>query len=252
MDTCKLCGKTAELRESHIIPRSIIKDVKQKESQLHRFQDNHPPKYSNANPTEKLFCGECEQFLSSEYEQYGTQLFKRHRNITRTPLGITFKEFDYQTWYLFLLSILWRASISTHADFKSIQLSKLNDFLKYCIRNRSLVISNALSIDELVIISMNRIVDRSNRIPDKALKNILMNLNATQSHGDHVFKMIFGGFLFTYRLSNNNLKIKRTTHLSRSNESRLIQREVPFIDITESSFLCDSFNWLIEQSAIGD
>ena len=99
---------------------------------------------------------------------------------------------------------------------------------------------------------MNRIVDRSNRIPDKALKNILMNLNATQSHGDHVFKMIFGGFLFTYRLSNNNLKIKRTTHLSRSNESRLIQREVPFIDITESSFLCDSFNWLIEQSAIGD
>lgn len=76
VDVCKLCGETAELRDSHIVPRSIIARCKGGQGQLLTFSsgvDVHPER-SNYDPSERLLCAACESFLDRKYERHGIRL----------------------------------------------------------------------------------------------------------------------------------------------------------------------------------
>lgn len=53
---CKLCDQESILQKSHIIPRSLIKDLKAGDSQLYTFSLSQSPVYNNADPKELLFC----------------------------------------------------------------------------------------------------------------------------------------------------------------------------------------------------
>ena len=75
---CHLCKDVKELQDSHIIPRSYFKPLKDESGQLLVVSSNKliGMKVSNADPKEKLLCWDCEQLICNNYEAYGTRLFK--------------------------------------------------------------------------------------------------------------------------------------------------------------------------------
>ncbi|EGQ8961567.1 hypothetical protein ACKOZB_004562 [Vibrio parahaemolyticus] len=245
---CKLCDQESILQKSHIIPRSIIKDLKAGDSQLYTYSQSHPHVYSNADPKELLLCRKCEQLLSSRYEKYGTELLKKHKEVIRHSTHIEFTKFKYQKWYLYYLSIIWRASVSTLPEFEHIELGGFNDVLKNCIRKNRLAVSDGIDIDEFITITMFRVIDKSQKIEDQALKNLMLGLTSPpeKDNDDHLFFFMYGGFLVQYRFTSLYLHVKKKTKLTKSDMSRRQHKFVRLLDITESRFLCEELNWLVE------
>ncbi|HAS6997780.1 TPA: hypothetical protein I7280_23410 [Vibrio parahaemolyticus] len=245
---CKLCDQESILQKSHIIPRSIIKDLKAGDSQLYTFSQSHPLVYSNADPKELLLCRKCEQLLSSRYEKYGTELLKKHKEVIRHSTHIEFTKFKYQKWYLYYLSIIWRASISTLPEFEHIELGGFNDVLKNCIRKNRLAVSDFIDIDEFITITMFRVIDKSKKIEDQVIKNLMLGLTSPpeKDNDDHLFFFMSGGFLVQYRFTSLYLHVKKKTKLTKSDMSRQQHKFVRLLDITESRFLCEELNWLVE------
>jgi hypothetical protein len=248
MDICRLCKKEAALQLSHIIPRSLLKSVKAGEPQLYVFEENSKPAYRNVNPKEKLFCRNCEQFLSSNYEQYGIALTQNPKRVIKHKECIEFKKFDYQKWYLYHLSLLWRASTSSLKEFSSIELGDFDTVLRKCIWNNSLNLGESLSLDDFIAITMFRITDKSSRIADSAIKNIMLPPIRINDGDDVLFFFMANGFLIQYRLNQIHIAQLRHNKIRRTDSDRSIHRFVRKLDITKSAFLVENFNWLIEKS----
>lgn len=246
MGVCRLCDKKALLQRSHVIPKSFLKSIKDGASQLHTFEQGTLPSYSNSDPKELLMCRPCEQFLSKNYEYYGTRLFKDKSNVIQHQGYIEFEKFDYKKWYLFYLSIIWRASISSLNDFKIVGLGGFNDILKKCILNNTLHVSDSIAIDEIILISMYRITDKSNWLSDTILKKIMMNFHGIFENDEHKFFFIVNGFLIQYRITSKLIS-KKERGFNRSDISRNKNKYVKRLDITESSVLYESFNGLMKQ-----
>ncbi|CBA28296.1 hypothetical protein ACMSX5_001676 [Cronobacter turicensis] len=175
---CKLCLEEKDLMESHSIPRSYFKRLKKSDSQLIIFQKGSKPKRENVDPKEPLLCFECEQFISNEYESYGTRLLRNHHNIRKNSDHIIINSFDYKRFYLFLLSILWRASISKSVHYSTVNgVPELDDLMRHCIKNKQVRINKLshLKVDNFIRICVFRLIDTTNKIPDCVIKAILSN-----------------------------------------------------------------------------
>ncbi|MEZ8274055.1 hypothetical protein AB6C54_22735 [Vibrio splendidus] len=247
MDICRLCNKKADFQRSHIVPSSLFKSVKAGEPQLYVFEEHTRPVYRNVDPKERLLCRNCEQFLSSNYEQYGTALTRKPKNVIKHKEHIEFKKFNYKKWYLYYLSILWRASISSLKEFSSIELGDLAAVLKKCIWDNELHLGDGFSLDDFIVITMFRVIDKSSRIEDSAIKNIMLNPVRIDDGDDVLFFFMANGFLIQYRLNKIHIEQLRYEKIRRTDSDRGMQRFVRKLDITESAFLVDNFNWLIEK-----
>ncbi|MCY9877304.1 hypothetical protein OTK59_12125 [Vibrio natriegens] len=246
MGKCRLCCGESDLQRSHIIPSSLLKSVKSGDSQLYVFEEGKKPAYRNVDPKERLLCRNCEQFLSSNYEQYGTDLLKKPKNVIKHKDCIEFRKFNYKKWYLYNLSILWRASISSLDEFSSIDLGGLNNILRLCVREDNLRLAGCLSVDDFIVITMFRVVDKSSRIEDDALKNIMLSPVQDNDAENILFFFMVNGFLVQFHVSKDGMEKLRDSDVRRTESCRYAQRFVRKLDITESSFLVDRFNWLLD------
>lgn len=140
---CKLCGEEKPLIKAHVIPRSF-----------HRIDPNGdgPPRLvTNAEGrfTQKvpkgvydatILCGECERRFSA-WDDYGDELFmKSWDSFTKMfhngrHIGYELPAFDYARLKLFVVSVLWRASVSTHPMFYKIDLGPREAVLRQSIQN---------------------------------------------------------------------------------------------------------------------
>lgn len=130
--TCKLCGnETEKFPKSHIIPDFMYKSLKNEKSQILRLHmpENKPKKpiFTGFYDLD-LLCAACETKMS-KLESYAEKVLYGSSNIpmpkalpTSNPVLQEVTEIDYKTFKLFLLSILWRASKSTHEFFKHVDL----------------------------------------------------------------------------------------------------------------------------------
>ncbi|MGL5525552.1 MAG: hypothetical protein ACRDCY_17530 [Aeromonas veronii] len=197
---CRLCEAEKELQLSHIIPRSLIKRRKLN-GQTIRFTVGEGAKKENYDPKEFLLCHECEQYISNEFEYYGIDLLRNRSNVKKVEGGIIFNNFNYSKFYLFLTSILWRASISTIPIFKHIDLrSELNDLIRSCILKNTLKIQTSIRLSHIVKISILRVVDKNDDIND-LLKGVLFNLNYECSQNQIDYYFMVDGFLIIYNLT---------------------------------------------------
>jgi hypothetical protein len=94
-----------------------------------------------------LFCKRCDNEILGSLEKYGSIVLFGSNNkspqkvdIKRyiSPTGVPFMQIEsinYQKFKLFLLSILWRASISKHEFFQNVRLGPYNEVLRKAILN---------------------------------------------------------------------------------------------------------------------
>jgi hypothetical protein len=140
---CKLCGLEKKLIEAHIIPRSFHR-IDPNDKQPTRLLTNVEGRYTQKLPKgaydSTIVCEDCERRFSA-WDDYGDEIFlkswdkfeklERHGEI----IGYSLPEYDYPKLKLFFMSVLWRAAVSSHVLFASINLGPREPILKNSILN---------------------------------------------------------------------------------------------------------------------
>jgi hypothetical protein len=132
MDKCKLCGHENEkFPKSHIIPNFMYKSLKNQKSQIFRIrmpEGKHLRPIFSGFYESPLLCDGCEAKINV-WENYAEKVLYGSTHIkmpvasrTQDPLIQFVENIEYSKFKLFLLSILWRASVANHKFFREIVL----------------------------------------------------------------------------------------------------------------------------------
>ena len=248
LSICKMCGKESELQKSHIFPRSYFRKLKSGNGQLLKVavDDESLPEKSNLDPKELLFCWKCEQLLSENYEKYGTRILNNRKFATVNKDYVAFKNFKYKDFYLYLISIIWRASISSLETFKHVSFpQKHNDFLKRCLLERTIKINTTLRLDHFIKISVIRIIDPTNEIDDSFIKNIMINLNFERGSTPGVGVMYYfmaDGFLIVYHFTGETDIHKLRVEKNRAQLRNLPNIKIPRVDFRQLNQISTAFS----------
>ncbi len=130
---CALCRNETELRNSHIYPEFLYETLY---DPIHRLQlltiePDQRNKYKQNGFKEKLLCDSCEQKLSV-WEGYASKVLQGGVPLRTKTEGskIWIEGVDYAPFKLFMLSVLWRASVSTQNFFKCVELGPHEEILR--------------------------------------------------------------------------------------------------------------------------
>ncbi|BCS98646.1 hypothetical protein DSLASN_42780 [Desulfoluna limicola] len=141
--TCKGCGKTDKLIKAHIIPESFFRGLRGEKKPI-KIISNTPGIYPKRTPVgvydENILCRECEDKFQ-EIDNYGHKILianeLQHEKLyqNRKLVGYKIHNVNQKLLKLFFISILWRASISTHYFYSKVDLGKLENQAKELIWN---------------------------------------------------------------------------------------------------------------------
>ncbi len=137
---CKLCLQEKPLlRQSHIIPDflySLMYGVDHEIYKVPLIENRREVKVQTGEFEGNILCESCDNSIIGTYENYAKTLLFDGRPEVKTEnqlhldgkLVSTYCEnVDYRKFKLFLLSILWRASVTTREFFKHIKLNPEQD-----------------------------------------------------------------------------------------------------------------------------
>ncbi|MFM5213493.1 hypothetical protein [Aeromonas hydrophila] len=250
---CHLCQQEAELQESHIFPRSYFKKIKSGSGQVLEItiDKDTPPSLSNFDPKEHLLCFECEQHISKKYEAYGTQIFRKAQNIERENLHVKIKNFNYNKFYLFLISILWRASISTIERYRHINFDdKMNARFAACLLKESVRLSPSIKLDHFFRVAIFRLKDFSRQLDDDVIKRIFIDLNIvkTEDINDGItYFYVTDGCLVMIKLNcHDDIHQQRVIKIKNQMINKTILK-IPFINIFDIKEVAETIAVSIEK-----
>lgn len=125
---CAFCDKEKPLCDSHIIPLGIWRLKDKGTGFLEVSSESHlKPKRINSGWYQKLLCVDCEGYFGEHFDDFGRNFFASANTWTPITLGpgATFIELsaaEPSKLKLFVLSVLWRASIATYEPFAGLKL----------------------------------------------------------------------------------------------------------------------------------
>lgn len=137
---CRLCHTTTQLCESHIIPSSMFKLIRDPAIN-NRFIELscQSDQTIQDGPKEHLLCQKCEQKFC-HYEKYFKEAIYLRRHgiqiLQDRRLAIV-KNLKYRDVKLFFLSLLYRMSISSLQDFEHVNLKEKEEGIRQMLENES-------------------------------------------------------------------------------------------------------------------
>lgn len=136
---CHLCGQARKLIKAHIIPEAFFVAHRKDGKRPSRLISNCKGERAKKSPVGiydfNILCGECDGKLGL-WDEYGIQLFIKDLKsfapspVTGTPICFVRPEFDYVKLKLFVLSVLWRAHLTSQKFFERVQLGPYADALR--------------------------------------------------------------------------------------------------------------------------
>ncbi len=134
---CRFCGEEKELIKAHIIPRNFYINYKQDK---YRSVDLNTGKWEQKQCgvyDKNILCSDCDNGTFKKFDDEGYRiLLQEYKNhiIKKCNNSILycFKENDFNYLLLrnFFISIIWRASVSSIEDFKSVDLGKYEEYAR--------------------------------------------------------------------------------------------------------------------------
>ncbi len=190
---CKLCQKNSPLQNSHIIPEFLYRPLYDEIHRMHvlSLHKKTPRPYEQKGIREKLLCRNCEIQLS-KYERYARTAFDGRE--TEMPLDgvIIVKDVDYNKFKLFLLSILWRASVSSLDFFSQVSLGLHENKI------REMILSNDPGPSDKYGVIPFALIDDSTIQSD-----LIVQPTRTRLYGHVGYRFIFGGFMWVFLVSGH-------------------------------------------------
>ena len=236
MKKCNLCLELCELQDSHVIPNTVFRYIFRRNSGKGIslvVNDDSRIHYSSDSWSEDLLCLECEEHLNKEYENYSMGVlrnsissvkFHRHSN------GITFSNLDSLRFHLFFVSIIWRASISTHSAYSRIALSRLEPDLRGYLRSTK----NCRPL--LLGVKISRLVSNNPCLYTmEALKSFIISPFLKERKKGFSFCFLIEGF-FIEMLVPHKYKDRKDKGVILPNKKVL---HVPYLDVSSVPELSD-------------
>jgi hypothetical protein len=246
---CKLCLLTKDLRDSHLMPRSLYK-----KSRGSGIQGNQDPvlvtkdaeKRSSYQITDYVFCGDCEHRLNVNGEQYVLGLVAR-QNLdfplldllqAATPTakhahGETYSAadtpaIDRDKIAYFGLSVFWRASVHTwkleNGNKVKVHLGpKYNEELRQYLMGLTAVPKN-VSL-QLVVCS------------DALNRGLFFAPAENQKIKDRTFIFVARGMQFYFRVSNTLKDFDEAEAVYKQAEERKLESETLLLNRYQLAFL---------------
>lgn len=134
---CRGCGLEAKLIDAHIVPQWVSRDLRSDESHLKVIKkgDERASRSWTGIYDKTILCRSCDQYLGT-FDEYGKKVLLGDQ-FPRVPIsrkgivaGWDIKGVDVTRFQKFLLSILWRASISSHDVYKAMKLGPHEEVLR--------------------------------------------------------------------------------------------------------------------------
>lgn len=136
---CKLCGQDRPLVNAHIIPEAFFRPLRGEGSAPLMVTDK-PGVYPKRAPIgiydQELLCANCETTFG-QFDDYAAQVLLNRREELFKPitlkneiLAFVADGIDQALLHLFFVSVLWRASATSHMFFGNIKLGPYEDVAK--------------------------------------------------------------------------------------------------------------------------
>jgi hypothetical protein len=192
---CKICLEDKKCIKAHIIPESFIKIIKQDGKPIMILSPNEFQSKTHIGVYDKkILCEDCEK-LFSPWDNYGNLIlvanFPKDKPFLDGDkvLAYTIENFDYHKLKLFFISILWRASASSHNYFSHINAGPFEDMLKEMIINNDPGDKNCFS----VIIT---------KFDDESIATAILNPHREKLEGINYYSIYLGGFKVYIKVDN--------------------------------------------------
>ena len=119
---CKFCNTEKQLCDAHIVPKSFYKKVKHK---LVLEDKHYTPNLWQGIYDKKILCKTCDGAFG-EYENYAKNLLLdnlvAYKDSCKAMYFIPESDFDYQQFRMFIIFLIWKASISKEDYCKNVYL----------------------------------------------------------------------------------------------------------------------------------
>jgi hypothetical protein len=149
--TCRFCGQVGRLLDSHIIPEFVYGPLYGDDGILVALGE-YPGgmKFTRARKglREPLLCDMCEQVFNRSFEQPVVEVWRALAEDAAAPKGLQITPFGiatgdpgkfvtglpYREFKLFLLSLLWRAHVSSRLEYADVELGPHAERIKRMLR----------------------------------------------------------------------------------------------------------------------
>jgi hypothetical protein len=199
MAICRFCEINVACVDAHIIPRSFFTKYSLPNTVIKMVgvAKNSYPKRIPIGPYDKnILCADCEAIFS-DYDDYGYKFFHTEDNWGELYSGTEdvvkiARKFDYIRLKLFILSMLWRSSVSENIFYKQVKLGKYENEI------RKLIIEKDPGQPQSFPILFQRFEYQSNLIP--MLCPARMHLFER-----NFYQYMLNGFLVQIKVDNQGL-----------------------------------------------
>lgn len=141
MNTCRLCHKEANLRKSHIVPEFLYEDLYNEKGQMVGVNGigSKGRRLIQCGIYEPLLCEVCEQYINEHFEKpFRAQWFESSPlPVTWKPEDVHWGQFDYASFKLFHLSVMFRASVSSLGTYQAVSLGPHEERIRQLLLARN-------------------------------------------------------------------------------------------------------------------
>lgn len=207
---CKLCGSEKKLIRAHIIPEYFYKELYDTGHSFFAFQeDQNAIKRSLKRKgfyDLNILCKECDAKLGTQFDDYGAAILwgSSHKKIEMIDFvsdidsRVKWREVrnaDAERFKLFLLSILWRASISTLEFFKDVDLG----------RKHESQIKNFLLGHDLPLLDHYGIIMQHCAIANPETRKLISSIRRYRKNTKTYYAALFNGLMIIWYISENQV-----------------------------------------------
>ncbi|RSZ25734.1 hypothetical protein [Acinetobacter bereziniae] len=197
MPLCKLCDKPSELKNSHVIGKSVFRNIIKNSGKHYGIVTDHESGKiirSTDQWATLMLCGECESLLNSKYENYSLWVLKNKQHGVKHQEKNhywTIRNVNQHRLMMYVLSIFWRASISDHKVFKDVNLPvEISEYLKNCLLGK-------MSIDtKIYSVRISKLIDDRNYYSKQVIEGIITNIGRREMKKGLCYIMVFAGYYF--------------------------------------------------------
>lgn len=188
---CQYCGENKQLIKAHIIPASFFKPLRSDNGDvtyLMTVMQGEFPKKSQTGVYDKtILCRVCEDQFA-QWDEYGFKTLvdgaKQLKPLydQKKLLAFILPQVDIDQLNRFLLSVLWRASVSSQDFYKQVNLGAYQDKIQSILENNTVLGNDEYSL----LIS---------RFDDQYFGSTMLDPRLEKWDGVNYYRIYLGGFI---------------------------------------------------------